>query len=89
MVDFLLNAMQSKSKFGRFGRFEHAVRYVTRKRQLNLIGDKIQKKSPIFLDMEKISYIEKIPVNDIIYQALELYIDKKKDVLAKYDEIKK
>jgi hypothetical protein len=43
----------------------------------------------IFRDMEKIAYVEKKSVNEVIYQALELYKETKKDVLSKYAEIEK
>jgi hypothetical protein len=43
----------------------------------------------IYNDIERISYVENISVNEAINRALELYRITKKDSLVKYDEIEK
>ena len=41
----------------------------------------------LYRNIEKIAYVENESVNEAINQAIALYIDSKKDILAKYNEI--
>jgi hypothetical protein len=43
----------------------------------------------LFVDIEKISYVEKCSINETVNRALEFYRDTKRDILAKYAEIEK
>jgi hypothetical protein len=43
----------------------------------------------LFVDIEKIAYVENISINEAVNRALEFYCDTKSDILTKYAEIEK